>query len=179
MEGLADEPKPGSDSSAPFAGHDTWRSANPFRPPPNAPYAESTLAPSDSASQVAGRLYAAELAAQRLGGVQPTAGPGSSAQANPASQRSPTPGSRFNLPSGSGAWRSDRKGTVPSPVPEVPEEEAVQHQDSGIRFRDGELVPPALALARAHAGGVTGPHGALAEDDGELERPPEYEDARS
>ena len=176
VEDLVDEPKPDGDSLAPSAGRDTWRSASPFYPPSNAPYAESTLAPSDSASQVAGRLYAAELAAQATG-------PGSSAaaQANPASA-APTPGSRFNLPPRLGAWRSDRKeaqAAVPPPVPEVPEEEAVQHQDSGIRFRDGELLlPPASALAQAqvHVDGVTSPHGG---EDDERERPPEYEDARS
>ncbi|PIL37338.1 hypothetical protein GSI_01031 [Ganoderma sinense ZZ0214-1] len=190
VEDLVDEPKPDTDSSAPFTGRDSiWRSTSPFHPSPNAPNAESTLAPSDSASQVAGRLYAAELAAQRLAAGQPT-GPGfpAAAQANPVASHSrsspaPTPGSRFNLPPGSGAWRSDRKeareAAVPPPVPEVPEEEAVQHQDSGIRFRDGELLPPASALAlaqaQAHAGGVTSPHGG----EDELGRPPEYEDARS
>ncbi|KAI1796182.1 hypothetical protein LXA43DRAFT_656690 [Ganoderma leucocontextum] len=169
VEDLADESKPDVDSSTPFQGGDIWRSASPIHPQFNTPYAESTIAPSDSASQVAGRLYAAELATQRLAG-QP-AGPGSSAQVDPASQYSPGRASRFNLPPGSGAWRPDRKDAVPPPVPEVPEEEAVQHQDSGIRFRDGELLPPPLALAL----GVTSPHGG----EDELERLPEYDDARS
>lgn len=161
------EPKPDTGSSAPFTSGDAWHSASPFHLPSNAPYAESTLAPSDSASQVAGRLYAAELAAQR------------SAQANPASasHSSPAPGSRFNLPwgAGSGVWRSDRKEARPPPVPEVPEEEAVQHQDSGIRFRDGDLpLPPALAHGSAMS---SNPYGGG--EDAELERPPEYEDPRS
>ncbi|KAH9850787.1 hypothetical protein C2E23DRAFT_834137 [Lenzites betulinus] len=73
----------------------------------------STVGPDDSASQVAGRIYAAELAQQH------------------------------------------------PPVPEVPEPEGepetIQHEDSGIRFREGD-IPPAV----------------LGEDEILEEMPPEY-----
>ena len=168
-----DEPKTDMGSSVPFIASDPWRSASPFEPPSNPPYAESTIAPSDSASQVAGRLYAAELAAQqRLGQPIRT---GLSSHTGTPSGSQPGPDADFGLnPSSAaaGGWRSDRKEPAPPPVPEEPEEEAVQHQDSGIRFRDGELLPPP-EFAEAH--GAPRPHGG----EDELERPPEYDDARS
>ena len=107
--------------------------------------------PDDSASQVAGRLYAAELAQQRLAalraqehGAEPS---GSAAEAGAAP-----------------AWARDRKEPIPPTVPEEQEpEEAVQHQDSGFRFRDGELPPGVLPV---------GLHGAPSQED--AERPPEY-----
>ncbi|KAI0772126.1 hypothetical protein BD413DRAFT_492776 [Trametes elegans] len=104
--------------------------------------APSTVGPDDSASQVAGRLYAAELGRTGGGGGASREG-GSSAG-----------------PSSYARSRGDRKGAraVPEEPGEEEEEEAVQHQDSGIRFRGGEL-PPA-------AGAGAGP------DD--AERPPEY-----
>ncbi|TBU39695.1 hypothetical protein BD309DRAFT_1011845 [Dichomitus squalens] len=172
VDDLVDEPKTDMDSSAPFMSGDLWRSTSPLQVPPNAPYAESTLAPSDSASQVAGRLYAAELAAQQRLGQPIRTGP--SSQTGPASGSQPGPdtGSGFD-PSSAGVarLRPDRKGPAPPPVLEEPEEEAVQHQDSGIRFRDGELLAP--EFTEAH--GAPRPYGG----EGEVERPPEYDDARS
>ena len=44
------------------------------------------------------------------------------------------------------------------------EVEAVQHQDSGIRFRDGDMPPPGVLPAGLHTS-------AIIEED---ERPPDY-----
>lgn len=128
VEDLVDEPKSELSQSAP----------SPF--PSDLPLRRSehflcrvysTILP-DSACQVAGRLYAAELARQRAG-----AGPGSSA----GSAHGGSSGREGEGPgSGGPAWQSDRKESVPPPVPEEPEPEAVQHEDSGIRSRDGDPV---------------------------------------
>ncbi|KAI0720327.1 hypothetical protein C8T65DRAFT_634127 [Cerioporus squamosus] len=131
VEGLVDEPKSdlSPSGSSPFSSD-----LSPSRyGAPTVPYAASTILPDDSASQVAGRLYAAELARERAG-----AGPGSSAGAAYAGSSSGREGDGNGA--GGPAWMSDRKESVPPPVPEEPEPEAVQHQDSGIRFRDGDPV---------------------------------------
>ncbi|KAI0774472.1 hypothetical protein C8Q74DRAFT_837659 [Fomes fomentarius] len=124
VEDLAEDPK--SDTAPSSATIFTSQlSGSPG--PPSVPYEASTILPDDSASQVAGRLYAAELARQHAPG--PTLHAGSSS------------GREDGRPAGT--RRSDRKQPIPPPVPEEPEPEAVQHQDSGIRFRDGPLLPPA------------------------------------
>ena len=132
----------GSGSAAPFTRHSAFSGS---LGPPSAPYppsAPSTIAPDDSASQVAGRLYAAELARQ-----QHASGPTAHAHASGSSSGR--------------EGRSDRKGpTVPPAVPEDPEPEAVQHQDSGLRFRDGAVLPSASLL-----------------ESGSDERPPDYDAA--
>lgn len=131
--GGSDTGPPGT-SSTPFrsdssdASSPGWRAGTSvlqLHPPP-----ASSVGPDDSASQVAGRIYAAELAQQHRDAR--AAGASSSALA-PASRSGP----------GADSHRSrDRKDPLPLPVPEEPE--AVQHEDSGIRFREGTLpVPPA------------------------------------
>ena len=133
-EGLeAEEPK--SDISSPWSGsHPEPLLGGPptsHAGAPTAPYA-STIAPDDSASQVAGRLYAAELAQQRL--RAPSHAPSQAGASGAAG-------------AGAGAAGDSRDSkVVPAAVPEEAEgePETVQHQDSGIRFRDGELPPVAL-----------------------------------
>ncbi|OJT05341.1 hypothetical protein TRAPUB_3782 [Trametes pubescens] len=113
-----------SDASTP------WRAGTPvlqLHPPP-----ASSVGPDDSASQVAGRIYAAELAQQRAAGAYAYAS---------SSALAPVSGA-----SGADSHRSrDRKDPLPLPPPVPEEPEAVQHEDSGIRFREGALpvVPPA------------------------------------
>ncbi|KAI0650535.1 hypothetical protein C8Q79DRAFT_1006790 [Trametes meyenii] len=166
---LVENGKPGSDTdpssttpfmsqiSGPGSGSGPWRSDTPtLQLAPPAPHAPSTVGPEDSASQVAGRIYAAELAQQaheagRSGGDsragRSTGGVSGSGPSSKADSRARSRG-------------QDRKEFVAPQLPEddvaelEPDADAVQHQDSGIRFREGEM-PPALA--------------------GEVdERPPEY-----
>ncbi|KAL7282560.1 hypothetical protein ACG7TL_004031 [Trametes sanguinea] len=133
VEDLVENGKPGSDtdpsSTGPFmsdlSASTPWRPGTPNYgglPPPSVPYAaSSTVGPEDSASQVAGRIYAAEMAQ--------------------ASGSSRSPGASLLGPGS----RTDAKQPIPPSVPEEPEVEAVQHQDSGIRFRSGD-VPPVLPV---------------------------------
>ncbi|RDX53887.1 hypothetical protein OH76DRAFT_1553326 [Lentinus brumalis] len=132
VEELVDEPKSELSQSAPSPFPSDLSASRSGAP--SISYAASIVQSyrKYSASQVAGRLYAAELARQRAG-----AGPGSSAGSpygGSSSREGESPGS------GGPAWQSDRKESVPPPVPEEPEPEAVQHEDSGIRFRDGDPV---------------------------------------
>lgn len=131
VEDLVDEPK--SDVSRPASSPFPSDLAPSQYGAPTAPYAASTILPDDSASQVAGRLYAAELARQRAEGEH-----GSSSGAAYGGSSSGQEASGHGA--GGPAWSTDRKQPVPPPVPEEPEPEAVQHQDSGIRFRNGDPV---------------------------------------
>ncbi|KAI0660789.1 hypothetical protein C8Q70DRAFT_972484 [Cubamyces menziesii] len=154
VEDLVDNDKGGSDidpsTTTPYmsdvSASTPWRSGGDNGlAPPTAPYAASTVGPDDSASQVAGRIYAAELAQQHaLAGSSRNAGPSALAGLGP----------------GMGL---DRKDPIPPTVPEEPEIEAVQHQDSGIRFREGD-IPPVLPIVPAVP--------AVAEETDEL--PPDY-----
>ncbi|KAL1946494.1 hypothetical protein VTO73DRAFT_14598 [Trametes versicolor] len=145
VEDLIEDDKPGGSdtgpprtSSTPFRSEPSdastpWRAGTPvlqLYPPP-----ASSVGPDDSASQVAGRIYAAELAQQHRD-ARAAAGASSSTLAGPASGSGSGPGADSHR-------SRDRKDPLPLPVPEEPE--AVQHEDSGIRFREGALplVPPA------------------------------------
>ncbi|KAI9000818.1 hypothetical protein BD414DRAFT_518993 [Trametes punicea] len=127
VEGLVEFPKSGSDvdpSSTGLSMSEPWRSGTlNYASFPSVPYAaSSTVAPEDSASQVAGRIYAAELV---QGAQSSSRGAGqSTGDSGPSSGATP-----------------DTKQPIPPSVPEEPEMEAVQHQDSGIRFRDGDIPP--------------------------------------
>ncbi|KAI0375864.1 hypothetical protein BV20DRAFT_959908 [Pilatotrama ljubarskyi] len=137
-EELTDDGKPGSDAGPPSTGPSKgaattstpWRSGTPTLDVPSVRYALSTVGPDDSASQVAGRIYAAEMAqhahatSSRGGGVSGASGSGPSSRRERKEPVAPAP-------------------PAPPALPEEPEVEALQHQDSGIRFREGD-VPPAV-----------------------------------
>ncbi|CDO73754.1 hypothetical protein BN946_scf185015.g82 [Trametes cinnabarina] len=135
VEDLVENGKPGSDTDPSSTGplmsdlsaSTPWRSGTPTYGGgvPPVPYAaSSTVGPEDSASQVAGRIYAAEMAQAS----------GSSCNHGPSLLAGHVLGSGM-----------DSKQPIPPSVPEEPEVEAVQHQDSGIRFRSGD-IPPVLPV---------------------------------
>ncbi|KAI0832617.1 hypothetical protein BC628DRAFT_1347523 [Trametes gibbosa] len=125
-----------SEVSAP-ASASPWRAGTPTHYT-----APSTVGPDDSASQVAGRIYAAELAQQQraFAGFQPGGGASSASgsQWGAGPSYGPGPGSRPGSRAG-----GDRDRKEPR-VAEEPEPESMQHEDSGIRFREGDIVPPVV-----------------------------------